>query len=421
MTCDSRCCDQDTLIWFLVRKNICILWVQAFRKTLDQILCSHLFSAEHGESNCFDHGVAIIQGGKICGKTLLEIPRLARCTRDDWMINTWEVNNTNTVFFPESHLLVVWVGMCISQYEKFRKNIFQRSIGTTPVILPEFWCVFLDQRAGRKNAKVGLRISISVFLLPSVFGVGVEGAGLHADSSNAFQTVGTAELRCSTLLMPHVPQQLQQRCRVESRGLWKCISPKFRGDWKNITIFFVGWTCLLIINFFFWVYLGDSVTKPLHPTVSCCFAHGSITGCTERPFGGETTQPFWQEGSKCWYVLQLGESTPSEEVQCQMILVTWWCLVRWDSFSTLGFWLGGVLWFVSSQCIRFCTPEPGGAHRPTGRLWPAGCGSARQPKPSVTSGGANSWRKKMVVRLRKTKQKKNTRLVGQASFEVTSS
>ena len=147
-----------------------------------------------------------------------------------------------------------------------------------------------------------------MFLLPSVFGVGVEGAGLHADSSNAFQTVGTAELRCSTLLMPHVPQQLQQRCRVESRGLWKCISPKFRGDWKNITIFFVGWTCLLIINFFFWVYLGDSVTKPLHPTVSCCFAHGSITGCTERPFGGETTQPFWQEGSKCWYVLQLGEA-----------------------------------------------------------------------------------------------------------------
>ena len=235
-----------------------------------------------------------------------------------------------------------------------------------------------------------------------------------------FKRLGPRNSRCSTLLMPHVPQQLQQRCRDSNHaGYGNAFPRNFGVTGKNITIFFVGLTWWLIINFFFWVYLGDSVTKPLHPTVSCCFAHGSITGCTERPFGGETTQPFWQEGSKCWYVLQLGESTPSEEVQCQMILVTWWCLVRWDSFSTLGFWLGGVLWFVSSQCIRFCTPEPGGAHRPTGRPWPAGCGSARQPKPSVTSGGANSWRKKMVVR--KTKQKKNTRLVGQASFEVTSS
>ena len=91
--------------------------------------------------------------------------------------------------------------------------MFQRSIGTAPVILPEFWCVFPDERAGRKNPKVGLRINISVFLLPPVFGIGVLGAGLHADSSNAFQTVGTAELRCSTLLTPHLPQQLQQRCR----------------------------------------------------------------------------------------------------------------------------------------------------------------------------------------------------------------
>ena len=90
---------KEPWICFLVRKKqICILWVQTFRKTLDQILCSHPLSAEHGESNCFDQGVAIIQGGKICGKMLLEIPLLAGCTRDHWMINTWE-ETIQTLFF----------------------------------------------------------------------------------------------------------------------------------------------------------------------------------------------------------------------------------------------------------------------------------------------------------------------------------
>ena len=82
--------------------------------------------------------------------------------------------------------------------------------------------------------------------------------------------------------------------------------------------------------------------------------------------------------SAAWKVHASRGSVPG----CQMILMTRWCLVRFIFHS-------GVL--VGSFVICFRSPELGGAHRPTGRLWPAGCGSARQPKPSVTTGGANSW------------------------------
>ena len=119
---------------------------------------------------------------------------------------------------------------------------------------------------------------------------------------------------------------------------------------------------------------------------------------------------FGQEGSKCWYVLQLGKSTLSE-VRCARMDEIWWlvsCLVRCVFHSRL---LVGSL-VVSSQWYPMSQPgnlveKPPGAHRPTGRVRPAGCGSARQPKPSVTIGGANSWCKKMVVRAEEN-QPKNT-------------
>ena len=117
------CCDQnilnfheDTFDMLSCSKKHLRPLGSKIEKSLDEILCSHPLSAEHGESNCFDQGVAIIQGGKICGKMLLEIARLARCTRDE--NDQYLGGNTTTIFFRNLICVVVWVAMCISHCQK---------------------------------------------------------------------------------------------------------------------------------------------------------------------------------------------------------------------------------------------------------------------------------------------------------------
>ena len=264
----------------------------------------------------------------------------------------------HSCFFSESHLLVVRVGRCVSHCQKKTQKFSS--------VPSEFWCVFSGWKSRTKEPNSWSSIEhFSVFVAIGVWRLGPRN----------FQVFDSLDAARAAAIAAEVQGEWFQ-----SRGLWKCTSPKFRGDWKNITLS-VGLTWWLIIKLFLWVYLGDSITKPLHPRVFCCFAHGILTGCTERPFGSETTQLFWA-GRKQMLVCSAAWKVHTSRGARWF----WWLVgVWWDLFSILGFWLG-VLWFV------FTAPELGGAHRPTGRLWPAGCGSARQPKPSVTTGGANSWR-----------------------------
>ena len=123
--------------WWPALKKKCVLWVQTFRKTLDQILCSHPLSAEHGESNSFDQGVAIIQGGR-----MLEFPWPDVSGMNDQYLGG---NNTNAVFFwfSESQFSKLFV-LVSNTRVLLRKQEHRRIVPawqgfTTPVFLSLLW------------------------------------------------------------------------------------------------------------------------------------------------------------------------------------------------------------------------------------------------------------------------------------------
>ena len=251
---------------------------------------------------------------------------------------------------------------------------------------PAFHCVFSGWKSRTKEPNSWSSIEhFSVFVA-----IGVWDRCLRGRTPCGFQRFsngwdrGTS--RCMTLLMPHVPQQLQQRCRGNDSnqvGLrWKCCR-KFRGDWKNIT---------LSVGLTWWLIMVDTQLLFL----------GVFGGQHHKASSSKSFLLFcpWNSHGMHWKAVWRWDNPTILTGRKQMLVCSaawkvhasrgarwfWWLVgVWWDLFSTLGFWLG-VLWFV------FAAPELGGAHRPTGRLWPAGCGSARQSKPSVTTGGANSWR-----------------------------
>ena len=129
-----------------------------------------------------------------------------------WMINTWEETIQTLCFFWFSE----------SQFSKL-------------FVLVSNTCVLLRKQEHRRIVPAWQGFTTPVFL------------SLLWDrwSAQGLDPIWTVAIpRCSTLLMPHVPQHLQHRFRGMIRitaGLrWKCF-PKFWGDWKNITLF-VGLT-----------------------------------------------------------------------------------------------------------------------------------------------------------------------------------
>ena len=242
-------------------------------------------------------------------------------------------NNTNTNFFSESHLLVVRVGRCVSHCQKKTQKFSS--------VPSEFWCVFSGWKSRTKEPNSWSSIEhFSVSVAIGVWDLCLKGQTPCGELQRFSYGWDRGTSRCMTLLMPHVPQQLQRRCGgVDSNhaGYGNALPRNFGVTGKNITLS-VGLTWWLRIKNIFWVYLGDSITKASSSNSFLLFCPWNYHGMHWKAVW-KWDNPTILAGRKqmlvcsaAWKVHASRGSVPG----CQMILVTRWCLVRFV-FPLWGF------------------------------------------------------------------------------------